>query len=201
MKLFGMLMVGFALVACGDDADSGDPGTSSTSGTSGTGGTDGTGGNGGTDGTGGNGGETGGDLDDKQLDSLTDEESQAVCEEIAASAEDLTKEDACEILGLVAAAQGGDCEAAKAACMDEPENPSEPGECPAEQFAGCTATVGEFTACTEGQFEVLKALTCESSLEDLALPAECAAISEECPELFETESEGEGGAGGEGGGT
>ncbi|WP_437484682.1 hypothetical protein WME75_45530 [Sorangium sp. So ce1014] len=196
MKLFGMLMVGLALVACGDDDDSGNPGSSGTSSTSGTGGN---GGNGGTDGTGGNGGETGGDLDGKQLDSLTDEESQAVCDEIAASADDVSKEDMCELVGLGFAALGGDCEVAKAECMNEPEEPSEPGECPTEQFAGCTATVGEFTACTDGRLELLKALTCASGLEDLGeLPAECAAINEKCPELLDdgTEGEGEGGAGG-----
>ncbi|WP_437609145.1 hypothetical protein WMF20_49490 [Sorangium sp. So ce834] len=190
-----MLMVGLALVACGDDGEegnSGPGGTSSTSGTGGAdgtggnGGTDGTGGNGGTDGTGGNGGETGGDLDDKQLGDLTDAEAQAVCDALAASAADITKEDGCELFGLIAAATPGsglDCETAKEQCMNEPEEPAEEGMCPTEDFAGCTATVAEFKACTNRQLETVKALTCESDLASVETPPECEAIGEKCPEL------------------
>ncbi|CAN99234.1 putative secreted protein [Sorangium cellulosum So ce56] len=192
MKLLGMLMVGLALVACGDDGEGSNP--SGTSSTSGTGGTDGTGGNGGTDGTGGNGGDggtdgtggdLGGDLDDKQLGDLTDEESQAVCDEIAASASDISKEDACEFAGLVAAALGGaDCATAKEECMNDPEEPSEEGMCPTDQFAGCTATVAEYKACTGAQIEFITSLTCESTLDPSAEPPpECQALSEKCPEL------------------
>ncbi|XXX76917.1 hypothetical protein WMF30_55650 [Sorangium sp. So ce134] len=198
MKLLGVVMVGLALVACGDDGEEGNPGSSSTSSASGTGGdggnggTDGTGGNGGTDGTGGNGGETGGDLDDKQLGDLTDEEAQAVCDQLAASAEDVSKEDLCEVAGLIAAALGGDCETAKTECMNEPEEPSEGGTCPAEDFAGCTATVGEFMTCTNAQFDAIKALTCASDPESFGeTPPECQAISEKCPELAGGEAGGE----------
>ncbi|WP_437724435.1 hypothetical protein [Sorangium sp. So ce861] len=191
MKLLGTLMVGLALVACGDDGEEGNPGSSGTSSASGTGGTDGTGGNGGTDGTGGNGGtdgtggETGGDLDDKQLGDLTDAESQAVCDDLAASAGDITKEDACEFAGFIAAALGGgDCEAAKEECMNEPDEPSEGGTCTAEQFAGCTATVGEYKGCTNAQIAAIKAITCESDPASFGEPPpECQAISEKCPDL------------------
>ncbi|WP_236644341.1 hypothetical protein [Sorangium cellulosum] len=177
MKLLGMLMVGLALVACGDDGEEGTSGPGGTSSTSGTGG---------TDGTGGNGGETGGDLDDKQLGDLTDAESQAVCDELAASAGDITKEDACELFGLITAATPGsglDCETAKEECMNEPDEPSEEGMCTAEDFAGCTATVAEYKACTNAQIEAIKALTCESNLESVEPPPECEAISEKCPDL------------------
>ncbi|WP_437335011.1 hypothetical protein [Sorangium sp. So ce394] len=199
MKVLGMLMVGLALVACGDDGEegtSGPGGTSSTSGTGtgGDGGTDGTGGNGGTDGTGGNGGETGGDLDDKQLGDLTDEEAQAVCDAVAASAADVTKEDACELVGLIAAAtpdSGLDCETAKEQCIAEPDEPAEEELCTAEDFAGCAATVAEFKACTDSQFEMIKALTCESDLESFKLPPECEAVDEKCPELFGSDTGGE----------
>ncbi|WP_437937773.1 hypothetical protein [Sorangium sp. So ce341] len=197
MKLLGMLMVGLALIACGDDGEEGNPGSSGTSsasgtggnggtdGTGGNGGTDGTGGNGGTDGTGGNGGETGGDLDDKQLGDLTDAEAQAVCDAIAASAEDVTKEDACEFAGVIAAALlGEDCETAKEECLNDPEEPTGEATCPAEDFASCTATVGEYTACTGAQLEFIKSLTCESTFDPaMELPPECQAVSDKCPDL------------------
>ncbi|KYG08427.1 hypothetical protein BE21_23765 [Sorangium cellulosum] len=186
-----MLMVGLALVACGDD---GEEGTSGPGGTSSTSGTGGDGGNGGTDGTGGNGGETGGDLDDKQLGDLTDEESQAVCDAVAASAADITKEDGCELVGLIAAAtpdSGLDCETAKEQCINEPDEPAEEEFCTAEDFAGCAATVAEFKACTDSQFEMIKALTCESDLESFKLPPECEAVDEKCPELFGSDTGGE----------
>ncbi|MDC0679802.1 hypothetical protein [Sorangium atrum] len=194
MKLLGMLMVGLALVACGDDGEESNPsgtggtggasGTGSTSGTGGTGSTSGTGGTGSTSGTGGTDGN-GGDLDDKQLGDLTDEESQAVCDEIAASAGGISKEDACEFAGLVAAALGGaDCATAKEECMNDPEEPSEEGTCPTDQFAGCTATVAEYKACTDAQIEFVKSLTCESTLDPSAEPPPaCQAVSEKCPEL------------------
>ncbi|WP_437577297.1 hypothetical protein [Sorangium sp. So ce887] len=192
MKLLGFLMAGLALVACGDDDGdtTGTTSTTSTSGSGGNGGTDGTGGNGGTDGTG---GETGDDLDGKQLDTLTGEEAQALCDELAASA-DFSKEDSCELIGMVAAALGGDCEAAKEECMSDPETPAEPGTCPAEDFEGCTATVGEFKTCTNAQIEFIKALTCETPPDTSEEALEgCEAISEKCPELLGGGTEGEGG--------
>ncbi|WP_437958010.1 hypothetical protein WME76_43165 [Sorangium sp. So ce119] len=155
MKLVGVLMTGLALAACGGDDDGGDEGNS------------------------------GGDLDGKQLGSLTAEESQAVCEDVAASAT-VTKEDVCELAGAFASAFGGaDCETAKAECMSQPEQPTEGGECATAGFADCTATVAEYKACMTAQIEALKSITCETPLDTSGEPpAACAGLDQKCPEIL-----------------
>ncbi|KYF60766.1 hypothetical protein BE15_08660 [Sorangium cellulosum] len=155
MKLVGVLMAGLALAACGGDDDGGDEVNS------------------------------GGDLDGKQLSSLTAEESQAVCQDLAASAT-VTKEDVCEIAGAFASAFGGaDCEATKAECMSEPEQPPPDEGCATAGFTDCTATVAEYKACMTAQVQALKAITCATPLDTAAEPpAACAALSEKCPEIL-----------------
>ncbi|WP_437762554.1 hypothetical protein WMF27_45720 [Sorangium sp. So ce281] len=167
MKLLGLLMAGLSLVACGDDEA-------------------------------GNGGETGGntsgggDLDGKQLDELTAAESQQVCADLAGSIE-LSKEDSCEVIGLGNTILGGDCETFKEQCISAPEDPESIGSCDPSEFAGCTATVAEMKACMTAMTSAMRALTCESSIADLAQqPAACAVVNEKCPELGEGEGEGEG---------
>ncbi|WP_437287982.1 hypothetical protein [Sorangium sp. So ce406] len=159
MKLFGFLMAGLALVACGDDDV-------------------------------GNGGETGSELDGKQLGALTAEESEEVCHDVGAQAEALSKEDRCEIEGALASAFGMECETAKQECISAPEEPEESAEseCEGLGFAGCTATVAEFKACTTAMIDTLAAITCESAFADiLQKPAECVALEKKCPGFFEEE--------------
>ncbi|WP_438040992.1 hypothetical protein [Sorangium sp. So ce128] len=160
MKLLGLLMAGLALAACGGDDD---------------------GGNGDT------GGQSGGDLDGKQLGQLTAADSQALCQDLAASVT-VTKEDLCEVAGAFAGAFGGDCEATKAECMSEPDQPSQGGgECSTEGFAGCTATVAEYKACVKAQADAVKAITCATPPDTSGEPpAGCAALSEKCPEVLST---------------
>ncbi|WP_437914177.1 hypothetical protein WME73_49685 [Sorangium sp. So ce302] len=144
----------------------------------------------GGDDDGGDGGQSGGDLDSKQLGELTAAESQAVCDDIAGSFE-ISKEDMCDLEGLSATFAGEDCEAAKAECISSPAEPEPTGSCDTSGFAGCTATVAELKGCITATTNLLKAITCESSLEDLAQqPAACAAVSEKCPELSGAEGEG-----------
>lgn len=162
MKLFGFLMAGLALVACGDDDV-------------------------------GNGGETGSELDGKQLGALTAEESEEVCHDVGGQAEALSKEDRCELEGVLASAFGMECETARQECISAPEEPEESEEsesCEALGFAGCTATVAEFKACATAMVDTVAAITCESTFADiLQKPAECVALEKKCPGFFEDEEE------------
>lgn len=167
MKLLGLLMAGLALAACGGDDDGGNGDTGS---------------------------QSGGDLDGKQLGQLTAADSQAVCQDLAASIT-VTKEDLCEVAGAFAGAFGGDCEATKAECMSAPEQPSQgDGGCSTEGFAGCTATVAEYKACMKAQADGVKAITCATPPDTSGEPpAGCAALTEKCPEILGTgETDGEG---------
>ncbi|HTN89551.1 MAG TPA: hypothetical protein VL242_38000 [Sorangium sp.] len=164
MKLVGVLMAGLALAACGGDDDGGDTG-----------------------------GNSGGDLEGKQLSSLTAAETQQVCQDLAASVT-LTKEDVCEFSGAFAGAFGGDCEATKAECMSQPEQPSQGGECSTTGFTDCTATVAEYKACMTAQIEAMKAVTCATPPDTSGEPpAGCAALDQKCPAIL--------GGGAAGGGT
>lgn len=160
MKLVGVLMAGLALAACGGDDDGGDEGNS------------------------------GGDLDGKQLGSLTAADSQAVCQDLAASIT-ITKEDLCEFAGAFAGAFGGDCETTKTECMNEPEQPTEGEACSTTGFAGCTATVAEYKACMTAQAEAIKAITCATPPDTSGEPpAGCAALNQKCPEILGGEAGG-----------
>ncbi|MGK3998064.1 hypothetical protein [Sorangium sp. So ce1024] len=127
----------------------------------------------------------GGNLDGKQLGSLTDAEAQTVCADLAASAT-VTKEDVCEFAGAFAGAFGGDCETAKAECLAQPEQPApEGGGCSTTGFTDCTATVAEYKACMAANVEAMKAVTCETPLESFGEPpAACAALTDKCPTIF-----------------
>ncbi|XXT19686.1 hypothetical protein WME94_56650 [Sorangium sp. So ce429] len=164
MKLLGFLMAGLALVACGDDEV-------------------------------GNGGETGSELDGKQLGSLTAEEADEVCADFGGQLESISKEDQCELAGVFASSVGMECETAKQECISAPEEPDEaeaPDTCDVSQFAGCTATVAEARACMASMANTLKAITCESTLDDivnLGHSPECAVLEEKCPGSIEGEAE------------
>ncbi|XXY44464.1 hypothetical protein WME91_31115 [Sorangium sp. So ce269] len=161
MKLVGVLMAGLALAACGGDDDGGDTG-----------------------------GNSGGDLDGKQLSSLTAAEIEQVCQDLSASAT-VTKEDLCEVAGAFSALGGADCEATKTECMNQPEQPSEGGECSNAGFTGCTATVAEYKACMTAQVATLKAISCTAPPDTSGeQPAGCAALSEKCPEVLGGGAEG-----------
>lgn len=138
----------------------------------------------------GDGGETGSELDGKQLGALTAEESEEVCQDVGGQARALSKEDKCELAGVAASIFGMECETAKQECMSAPEEPEEPGSCDALGFAGCTATVAEFKACTTAMVDAVAAMTCESTIADfMQKPAACAALEEKCPGFFEDEEE------------
>ncbi|WP_438017362.1 hypothetical protein WMF18_42465 [Sorangium sp. So ce315] len=158
MKLVGVLMAGLALAACGGDDDGGDEG------------------------------QSGGDLDSKQLGSLTAAESQQVCQDLAASVT-VTKEDVCEFAGAAASAFGADCEAVKTECMNAPEEPSEGSDqCATNSFAGCTATAAEYKACMTANAEAMKAVTCATPPDTSGEPpAACAALNEKCPKILGNE--------------
>ncbi|WP_437833325.1 hypothetical protein [Sorangium sp. So ce1153] len=162
MKLLGFLMAGLALVACGDDEV-------------------------------GNGGETGNELDGKQLGALTAAEADEVCDGLRGRFEAISKEDMCEATAAVlASVLGLECEEIKPECISAPEEPDQPEEldsCGASEFAGCTATVAETRACIAAMASTVEAVTCESDIATLAKPAECAALDEKCPGLFEDEEE------------
>jgi hypothetical protein len=129
----------------------------------------------------------------KQLKDLTADEVQAECTSIAASVR-LSKEDTCDVAGLMSAAFGQSCDTARQQCMD---TSSEAGlttdvSCmpPAEHRAGCTATVAEFEVCAIAQAEMLRALTCTSELSAINTPLpECDAVTQKCPRLLSTGEE------------
>ncbi|WP_437547997.1 hypothetical protein WME97_48350 [Sorangium sp. So ce367] len=154
MKLLGFLMAGLALVACGDDEGNGDGGSGS-------------------------------DIEGKELGALTADEADGLCDDLRGQAKTISKEDSCEAAGVLASLFGTECETTRQECISAPEEPEETDDleaCGASQFTGCTATVAEVRACVDAMVSTIKALTCESTLTDLAeKPAACAAIEEKCP--------------------
>jgi len=138
-------------------------------------------------------------MSNKQLKDLTADDVQSTCESLKARVK-LSKEDACEYLGLVAAsALGKPCSELKEECVAAPEDASEgqaaDASCmpPTEQRAGCTATVAEFEVCLIAQTEVIRSLTCDSSLSVLeTAPPACEALARKCPQLGPDAGDGQG---------
>ncbi|MDC0679821.1 hypothetical protein [Sorangium atrum] len=170
MKILGFVMAGLALVACGGDEGDGDGGSGS-------------------------------DIEGKQLGALTAEEADGLCDDLRGQTNTISKEDECEAEGVVGSLFGIECETTKQECISAAEESELTGEldsCGASQFTGCTATVAELRACMTAVVGTIKALTCESTLADIAQkPAACAAAEEKCPAFFgrqdeEDESEAEG---------
>ncbi|MGK4007650.1 hypothetical protein WMF31_33825 [Sorangium sp. So ce1036] len=140
-------------------------------------------------------------MSSKQLKDLTADDVQSTCDALKARVK-LSKEDTCEYLGLIAApALGKSCSTLKDECLAAPEESTEgqaaDASCmpPTDQRAGCTATVAEYEVCLIAQTDVIRALTCDSTLSALeAAPPACEALARKCPQLI-PEGEDEGGQG------
>ncbi|WP_437968380.1 hypothetical protein WMF04_03395 [Sorangium sp. So ce260] len=137
-------------------------------------------------------------MSSKQLKDLTADDVQSTCDSLQARVK-LSKEDACEYLGLLASpALEKPCGTLKDECVSAEDPAGEEGvdpDCmpPTDQRAGCTATVAEYEVCLIAQTQLVRALTCDSSLASLeAVPPECDAVARKCPQLVATESEGQG---------
>lgn len=137
-------------------------------------------------------------MSSKQLKDLTADDVQSTCDSLEARVK-LSKEDACEYLGLLAAsALEKPCGTLRDECVSA-EEPAGAGsvdaDCmpPTDQRAGCTATVAEYEVCLVARTQLVRALTCDSALSSLdAVPSECDAVARKCPQLVATEGEGQG---------
>ncbi|WP_437876960.1 hypothetical protein [Sorangium sp. So ce513] len=137
-------------------------------------------------------------MSSKQLKDLTADDVRSTCESLEARVK-LSKEDACEYLGLMAAtAMGKTCSALKDECVsasdEAPQGQSMGIDClpPDDQRAGCTATVAEYEVCLLAQTQLIRALTCDSELSSLdATPSECDVVARKCPQIIATD-DGEG---------
>jgi hypothetical protein len=137
-------------------------------------------------------------MSSKQLKDLTADDVHSTCSALAARVK-LSKEDACEFAGLVtAAAFGESCDTVKEQCMATSEatpqgEDTTPPDCmpPAEQRAGCTATVAEYETCLLAQTEFVRTITCASPASTLetTLP-ECELIGQKCPRLVASDNSG-----------
>lgn len=123
-----------------------------------------------------------GEHDDKQLDALTGDDVQDVCDEFR-ELYTFSKQDACELLGITFAVLGdNDCATTRDECMSAPGQPQSGGRCTPSAMAKCSLTVAEVKACFAAEVRALKSLTCESSITDMAgIPAECQVVADECP--------------------
>lgn len=137
-------------------------------------------------------------MSSKQLKDLTADDVQSTCDSLEARVK-LSKEDACEYLGLMAASTlEKPCGTLRDECVSA-EDPAEDAaahpDCmpPNDQRAGCTATVAEYEVCLVAQTQLVRTLTCDSALSSLdAVPSECEAVARKCPRLIATEGEGQG---------
>ncbi len=137
-------------------------------------------------------------MSSKQLKDLTADDVQSTCDSLQARVK-LSKEDACEYMGLLAApALEKPCGTLRDECVsteDPAEDASIHADCmpPTDQRVGCTATVAEYEVCLVAQTQLVRALTCDSALSSLdAVPTECDAVARKCPQLVATEGEGQG---------
>ncbi|XXX77899.1 hypothetical protein WMF30_03890 [Sorangium sp. So ce134] len=136
----------------------------------------------------------------KQLKDLTADDVQSTCDSLEARVK-LSKQDACEYLGLIASPNlGKPCGTLRDECVsaqDPTEDENAEPDCmpPTDQRAGCTATVAEYEVCLIAQTQVVRALTCDSSLSALrAVPSECEAVARKCPKVIPAEEGGGQGA-------
>ncbi|XYH98978.1 hypothetical protein ACMHYB_04230 [Sorangium sp. So ce1128] len=138
-------------------------------------------------------------MSSKQLKDLTADDVRSACESLEARVK-LSKEDACEYLGLIASpALGKPCATLKDECVSATDESSQgqafDKDCmpPTDQRAGCTATVAEFEVCLIAQTQMIRQLTCDSALSTLeATPPDCDAVARKCPQIIGTEGEGQG---------
>ncbi|WP_437647978.1 hypothetical protein [Sorangium sp. So ce362] len=137
-------------------------------------------------------------MSSKQLKDLTADDVQSTCDSLEARVK-LSKEDACEYMGLLAASTlEKPCGTLRDECVaaaDPAEDENIEADCmpPTDQRAGCTATVAEYEVCLIAQTQLVRALTCDSALSSLdVVPTECDAVARKCPQLVATEGEGQG---------
>ncbi|WP_437677482.1 hypothetical protein [Sorangium sp. So ce131] len=130
-------------------------------------------------------------MSSKQLKDLTADDVRSTCGSLEARVK-LSKEDACEYWGLIAApALEKPCATLKEECLSAPDASTQgqaaDSSCmpPTDQRAGCTATVTEYEVCLVAQTEVVRALTCDSEMSALeATVPECAEVMRKCPQLI-----------------
>ncbi|KYF74467.1 hypothetical protein BE11_17535 [Sorangium cellulosum] len=137
-------------------------------------------------------------MSSKQLKDLTADDVRSTCDSLEARVK-LSKEDACEYLGLMAApALGKPCGTLKDECVSAADESTQgqaaDGDClpPDTQRAGCTATLAEYEVCLLAQTQMIRALTCDSTLTSLDTPPpDCDAVARKCPQIIAAD-EGEG---------
>ncbi|WP_437317832.1 hypothetical protein [Sorangium sp. So ce385] len=139
-------------------------------------------------------------MSSKQLKDLTADDVQSTCDSLEARVK-LTKEDACEYMGLLASsALGKPCGTLRDECVSAEEPAEQEGahpDCmpPTDQRAGCTATVAEYEVCLIAQTQQVRALTCDSALSALdTVPPDCDAVARKCPQVISTQAAGGQGA-------
>ncbi|AUX39322.1 hypothetical protein SOCE26_007110 [Sorangium cellulosum] len=130
-------------------------------------------------------------MSSKQLKDLTADDVQSTCDSLEARVK-LSKEDACEYWGLIAApALEKPCATLKDECVSAPDAEAQGQGADAscmpstDQRAGCTATVAEYEVCLVAQTEIVRALTCDSEISTLeAAVPECEEVMRKCPQLL-----------------
>ncbi|WP_437734755.1 hypothetical protein [Sorangium sp. So ce1335] len=139
-------------------------------------------------------------MSSKQLKDLTADDVRSACESLEARVK-LSKEDACEYFGLMAApAMGKPCSELKDECVSAADESTEgqavTADClpPDDQRAGCTATVAEYEVCLLAQTQMIRSLTCDSTLTTLeTAPPDCDVVARKCPQVVSTgDGEGQG---------
>ncbi|WP_437672063.1 hypothetical protein [Sorangium sp. So ce131] len=137
----------------------------------------------------------------KELKDLTTADVESTCQSLTARVK-LSKEDACELAGVVWSAFGQTCASVKEKCMNEPEETRDSQAADtsclpaAELRDGCTATVAEYEVCLLAHADRLRALTCDSALSSLETPVQaCEVVMRKCPALATSPEDDEGGQG------
>lgn len=134
---------------------------------------------------------------DKAITELSEEEIQSLCEDVNALllSDEEYAQVVCNISGIMAAEQGGDCQMTIDNCLEDPPT-QEPVDCEAaasQPVPDCPeVTAGELFDCQKAQIDQLREgvdLTCSDSADGiLDLPPECMALMDVCPELFGDDS-------------
>ncbi|WP_437590608.1 hypothetical protein [Sorangium sp. So ce1000] len=140
-------------------------------------------------------------MSSKQLRDLTADDVQSACDSLGARLK-LSKEDACEYLGLIASPTVGQpCGTLKDQCLSAADEPAaeqdHAADCmpPTEHRAGCSVTVAEYEVCLLAQTQRVRALTCDSEVSSLDTPPpECDVVARKCPQILEAGETGAEGA-------
>lgn len=138
------------------------------------------------------GGDGGGD--DTPITELSGDDLVSLCEDVndIRLSDDEFVQIVCNISGIMAGEQGGDCEATITACLADPPEQEPPQDCSTaadDEVPDCPdVTVGDFLDCQQAQIDQLRTgtdLTCGDDYGPILneLPVECTEILEKCPEL------------------